>query len=266
MKKIEKMRNFLRKLLPKPLFRLAMHLYRLPQSIVYFRGPHTYKQDGLITRHNTDFLHDPRFQAAYNIGAKVGKWQEKGFRLQWRVHVLCWAAQHALHLEGDFVECGVNTGGFSRAVADYVNFQNENRIFYLMDTFNGLVEQYLSDTEKARGINRDYIQYAETYDYTKNIFSDFENVKLIRGPIPDTLEQVNVEKVAFLSIDMNNTVPEIAAAEYFWEKLVKSAIIVLDDYGWQMHIEQKQAFDKFATERGTQVLTLPTGQGIIIKP
>src|SRR5690606_2246179 len=140
------------------------------------------------------------------------------------------AAQHAAHLEGDFVECGVDTGGYSRAVIEYIQFQNEKRTFYLLDTFNGLVEEYLTDAEKARGISRNYVHYPETYEYTKSVFQDFENVQLIRGPIPDTLVQVQATKIAYLSIDMNNVVPEIAAAEYFWDKLVSGAIIVLDDY------------------------------------
>jgi O-methyltransferase len=260
------MKNLLRKYLPRSLFQLLRHIYRLPGGIVYFPGPHNYRQDGLMTRHNADFLNDLRFQKAYNIGAKAGKWHEKGYRLHWRVHILCWAAQHAQHLDGDFVECGVDTGGFSRAVMEYIQFQNETRTFYLMDTFNGLVDNYISVTERTRGIGRDYISYSETYEYTKHVFKDFNNVRLIQGPIPDTLPQVKPEKVAYLSIDMNSTLPEIAAANYFWDKLVKGAIIVLDDYGWALHIEQKQAFDSFAADRGVSVLTMPTGQGIIIKP
>lgn len=219
-----------------------------------------------MTRHNADFMQEPRFQNAYNTGAEAGKWTQKGYRLHWRVHVLCWAAQHALHLEGDFVECGVNTGGFSRAVIEFVQFQNEPRTFYLLDTYNGLVEEYLTPEEKKRGLTRKNVPYAETYEYTKSVFKDFANVTLVRGPVPDTLPQVTSTKVAYLSIDMNSVAPEIAAAEYFWDKLVSGAIIVLDDYGFQSHFEQKKAFDQFAAKQGTQVLSLPTGQGIIIKP
>jgi hypothetical protein len=42
---------------------------------------------------------------------------------------------------------------------------------------------------------------------------------------------------------MNNTTPEIAAAERFWDRLVPGGIIVLDDYGWRKQINQKIAFD-----------------------
>lgn len=48
--------------------------------------------------------------------------------------------------------------------------------------------------------------------------------------------------------------------------MVSGAIVVLDDYGWSGHEEQKHAFDSFARSRGVEVLSLPTGQGLILKP
>jgi hypothetical protein len=59
----------------------------------------------------------------------------------------------------------------------------------------------------------------------------------------------------------DNTAPEIAAAEHFWDRLVPGGIIVLDDYGWRKQINQKIAFDRFADARKINVLSLPTGQG-----
>ena len=38
-----------------------------------------------------------------------------------------------------------------------------------------------------------------------------------------------------------------------------------DDYGSALHSEQQKAFDRFARNRGVQVLALPTGQGLIFK-
>ena len=54
------------------------------------------------------------------------------------------------------------------------------------------------------------------------------------------------DKVAYLSIDMNSTIPEIAAAEYFWPKMVNGGVMILDDYGFSKHTNQKIAFDNFA--------------------
>jgi len=88
----------------------------------------------------------------------------------------------------------------------------------------------------------------------------------VQGIIPGTLSQVTAEKVSYLSIDMNCVAPEIAAAEFFWDKLVSGAVMVLDDYGFELHEPQKRAFDAFAEKRGVQVLSMPTGQGLIFKP
>jgi hypothetical protein len=84
--------------------------------------------------------------------------------------------------------------------------------------------------------------------------------------VPDTLEKVPATQVSFLSIDMNCVAPEIAAADFFWPELSRGAIVVLDDYGFTARLEQKRAFDEFAGRNGVSVLSLPTGQGMLIKP
>src|SRR5688572_14707468 len=71
-----------------------------------------YNDGHLISFHNADFLKDPRFAEAYRLGEATNSWL--GHQLPWRIYVLCWVAERAARLEGDFVECGVNRGGFSR--------------------------------------------------------------------------------------------------------------------------------------------------------
>ena len=44
------------------------------------------------------------------------------------------------------------------------------------------------------------------------------------------------------------------------------AAVVLDDFGWCGYWRQRVAHEAFAAERGTQILELPTGQGLLIKP
>ena len=223
----------------------------------------TYDQDGLKTIHNADFMRDETFLNAYRAGEKLDSWF--GAKIHWRAHVVLWAATRGMGLDGDFVECGVHRGGFSRAVIEYTDFgRNIDKHFYLLDTYDGLNEGLVSIEEKQNGI-LDY-PYKSNYDEVKEAFSKFANVIIIKGIIPDTLSQVPSKKVAFLSIDLNCAEPEIAAAEFFWDKLVPGAVVVLDDYGWAKHIVQKHAFDDFASRKKVQILSLPTGQGIIIKP
>jgi O-methyltransferase len=230
----------------------------------HYNGTITYDTDGLTTSHNCDFINEPRFAKAYAAAAATNPWP--GFTLQWRVYTVCWFADFVKNLAGEFVECGVNTGAYARAVIDYIDFNSLNKTFYLFDTFEGMVEELVSEEEKKAGVSS-YLNghYKEIYEEVVRTFKPF-NTKIIKGAVPYTLNDFDKEKVCFLSIDMNCVAPEIAAAEFFWDKLVSGAVIILDDYGFPQHIQQKLAFDKFAKEKGVEILTLPTAQGIFFKP
>lgn len=225
------------------------------------RGNLSYNQDGLSTTHNCDFIDEPHFKFAYEKGKDTGCWEHD--QVHWRVYILCWAANQVKNLEGDFVECGVYKGGFSRAVIEYINFKELPKNFYLIDTFEGLVPELLTETEKHLGA---LYKYDGVYNSVVNTFKEFSNVKVIKGIVPKILSTITTKKICYLSIDLNCVVPEIAAVNFFWDQLVEGGIIILDDYGWTNHTEQKKAFDEFAKEKGIQILSLPTGQGLIIKP
>jgi len=227
------------------------------------REPFRFSEDGLRTIHNCDFTESPRFIEAYRAGEATKSWGTAG-NIRWRAYVVCWAAEQAGHLPGDFVECGVNRGGFARMIIEYLGPGTFNRKFYLLDTFKGFFEASLSEAEKT-GVAQKY-GYSDCLADVKRTFAPFSFVEIVPGPVPDTLERVPATRVSFLSIDMNCTAPEIAAAEFFWPKLSSGALVVLDDYGFTAHLEQKRAFDEFAARNGVSVLSLPTGQGMLIKP
>lgn len=233
-----------------------------------------YNEDGLISAHNVDFLDEPKFKLAYQKAVDEKLYVSSDIR--WRLHVACWAGTHALALGGDFVECGVNKGFMSRIVMDYLDFGGRPHTFYLLDTFQGFDENQLTAQErekllhayehaKTSGKSWEMGMYEPCYDVVMRAFSRFNNAKLIKGSIPETLVEVKSDRVAYLSIDMNCVGPEIAAIEFFWPKLLQGGVVILDDYGWVTHEAQKDAMDAFARKVGTKVLSLPTGQGLLIK-
>jgi hypothetical protein len=238
---------------PAGLTTLAHMLYRL-------RG--AYFQDGLLTVHNSDFRKDPRFREAYRLGKATGSWGRQD--VEWRAYVCCWAAWSVRDKPGDFVECGVNRGALSRAVMHYIGFEQLGKRFWLLDTYEGLAEHLISEDERRLGILPG--GYEPCFEQVVATFRSIRGVEIVRGIVPDTLASVTSERVCYVSLDMNNAAPEIAAAEHLWERLVSGGIIVLDDYGWAKQINQKRAFDSFAERRGVKILGLPTGQGLIIKP
>lgn len=232
-------------------------------------GPPSFEGDALRTYcKNVSWMQEPRFREAYETGFNSGHRYSHlpDLHLEWRIHVILWAAQQALHHPGDFVECGVNTGIFSLTVCKYLDFAKLPRRFYLFDTFAGIPESQMSATERTHRLkeNRDF--YQDCFDIARQNFSPWPNTQLVRGLVPDTLSNVDIQQVAYLSIDMNIAKPERDALEFFWPKLVSGGVIVLDDYGWKNYAEQKATIDEFANAHGIQICTLPTGQGIIVKP
>ena len=237
------------------------------------RAP-TYDADSLVTYHKTPyFLADPAFRAAYSRGMNSGHHiarppgSDDDVNIEWRVHVVLWAASQALLTEGDFVECGVNTGIYSLAICDYLDFNRTGRSFWLFDTFRGIPQDQISPREHELGRAEENAQwFSECYDLAKQNFAPFPRARLVRGRVPETLATVDIDRVSYLSLDMNIAEPEAAAFEHFWPRLSPGAVVVLDDYGWDGFAPQREVLDALAAERGVRILQCPTGQGLLVKP
>jgi O-methyltransferase len=228
----------------------------------------TYSADGFATTHNAAFLVEPSFRAAYQAGVDSGHriCAPKDLHIEWRVYVCCWAAEHALHLSGDFVECGVSTGIVSRAVTRYVDFGARQRRFWLIDTFEGIPLDQALPSERKLAESKNQRHYFDCSAEVRAHFASMDNVEVVKGTVPDVLPSLAIDRVAYLHIDMNIAEPEVAAAEHFWDRLVSGGVVVFDDYGSLAHVEQKAALDNFARARSVGILTLPTGQGLLIRP
>lgn len=189
---------------------------------------------------NTDFLKDPLFQESYKLGISTTFILDEEHRKifwydYWRVYIACYFAKNCVDLEGDFVECGVNTGFLARAILHYTNFKEKlHKKFYLLDTFCGVPDNQFSDREKALGLSQVSKKYyrGDIFQKVQKTFENFDNICLIKGEIPGSLQSVSSKLVAFLSIDMNCAYPELKALEFFWEKLVPGAVVIFDDYGF----------------------------------
>jgi hypothetical protein len=185
----------------------------------------TYSKMGLITNKNCDFQKDPQFIKAYKSAMRQQYMPDTDI---WRYHVNHWAICQAMKLDGDFVECGVYRGSTAMSNVVYIDFKSiKDRKYYLFDTYNGLDNKVSTDEE----YNREKNKYPECYKFVVDSFKDYPNVVIVKGVVPETLSQVNIEKVSYLSIDMNCAYAELEAMKHFWSKLVIGGIIVLDDYG-----------------------------------
>ncbi len=234
---------------------------KLGYEIWNMRQPHVYSEDGLSTHHVHDFIHKPRFQSAY---ARAVKANGSDHHMRWRAHVALWVAHQAAKLPGDFVECGVSTGFLASAIMHDLRWNGMDKNFWLFDTWTGLDASETTEAETAAGRLKWYADL--DYDKVKANFVEFERVHMVRGSVPTSLDTVEIPQVCYLSLDMNCVGPEIAAAAHFWPKIVPGGFMLLDDYAYSGYEAQHFAFDQFASENGFQILSLPTGQGLAIKP
>lgn len=248
-----------------------------PYGLQIVRSPHgrrsVYDADGLMTwNKNLDFIRNARFESAYRKGMNSGHAIDgpegvgKDIHIEWRVAVCCWAASHAAKLPGDFVECGVNSGICSLSICDYIGFNETGKFFWLFDTYDGIPEAQMAEKDDPNLKRAHNHMYRDMYATAAANFAPYGRAKLIRGSVPETLTTVAIDRVAYLSIDMNIAYPERAAIEFFWPKLSPGAVVVLDDYGWLGFEAQKETMDEFARKVGVEIMTLPTGQGVILKP
>ncbi|HTQ55440.1 MAG TPA: class I SAM-dependent methyltransferase [Bryobacteraceae bacterium] len=233
------------------------------------RSPAYYARDSLFTTNNDHFRASPDFQAAYARGVKAGGGADP--HIEWRVHVALWAAGAAVRVPGDFVECGVNAGFFSSAVLHHLDWNRLDKRFFLIDTFAGPVAAQYSGEEVRGGRFAAAQDAAARGAYVTDLarvranFAEWFRVEVVQGVVPEVLPSVPVSQVAFLHIDMNCAYPERAALEYFWGLLAPGALVLFDDYAYFGYESLTRAIDEAARSLGAQVLSLPTGQGLIVR-
>jgi hypothetical protein len=218
----------------------------------------SYFGDHFATIHYVAFLNDNKFIESYNNSflnvdpniVNIIRSQD----ISWRAHIVTWAANQALKLEGDFVECGVWWGLLSKVICQYTDFEKQDKVFYFFDSWGdpNLLEKNHKNYDK------------DVFVSVKKRFLKYPNVKFVRGLVPEVLENVKIEKISYLSIDMNGSIAERFALEKFYDIIVPGGIIYFDDYGWG-YPELRETIDDFFKNKPEKLLHFPSGNSIIIK-
>ncbi len=216
-------------------------------------SPGYYFSDNFFTwGRNLSCFDDENFVEAWKNNIAI----DSDIGIMWRRYIMACSAFHAVQLEGDFVECGVFQGSGIKTVMDYLGGKEFPKTFWGYDTYDyNPVENHENEFQKE-GFFESVLARFEGYD----------QVKLVKGFIPDAFEQNIPEKIAYLHIDLNNAAAELHSLDYLFDRVVSGGVIILDDYEWSgIYRPQKQAEDPWFDARGYRVTPLPTGQGIIYK-
>ena len=216
-------------------------------------APGSYLGDNLFTwARNLSLLEDAAFRNAWQSNVQNASDEA----IAWRRYILCCAACHCVQLDGDFVECGVLYGTGVKTVIDYFGKEAFRKIFWAYDSF---------DTNPVEG-HKFQEQGEGTFDRVRVRFADYDKVRLVRGLLPESLADNSPGRIAYLHIDLNSAVFEIAVLDHLFDRVVPGGIVVLDDYEWSgVYREQKIAEDAWFAARNYRVFPLPTGQGLVLK-
>jgi len=215
--------------------------------------------EGLATWSKTmAFYDDPRFIELADRHAHLlplPNWH-------WNLQTVLWAVRQTRHLEGELMELGVFKGHTTLFCAEYIEFGDWPKTWFLYDTFDGIPDDQVDASfRKSNSIYKGTFSFEEVRDR----FAHIANIKVIKGRVPEVLADTCPDKIAFLHMDLNNATAEIQALEAVFDKITPGGIIVFDDYGWTVSRAQFDAENAWFAERGMQILPLPTGQGLFIK-
>lgn len=206
------------------------------------------------------FVADARFMelAEGDVGiapAGVANWH-------WNLAMVLAAAQQARDLPGDFVELGVYKGHTTKFLAEYLGFEGWSKRWWLYDTFDGV-----PDDQQDPGRNVTAANYGEAFSFeeVRDRFAPWANITVTRGRVPEVLDEVCPDAIAFMHIDLNNATAEVGALDRLYDRLVPGGVIVFDDFLWQTSAAQRSAEQAWFEARGLTVFPLPTGQGLFVR-
>jgi len=138
-------------------------------------------------------------------------------------------------LKGDIVECGVWNGGACAIMAkSYQNAGGRNeRSIWIFDSFEGLPPPGERD---GKSVAKNYFKGLSkgNLEKVRFIFNKlsipFDNVKVVKGWVEDTLPKNNLGPVALLHIDTNWYESVKAALDHIYDKVVVGGFIMVDDF------------------------------------
>jgi O-methyltransferase len=190
---------------------------------------------------------------------------------RWRHYIVYWSAKLAARntkSQGpcNFVESGVWYGmSATYAISALENQMDKdsNYKIYLYDAWDSMKLEHLTTKESWAEGEYSYL----SLDQTKTNLKEFkEHCEFIKGYIPEVFsESPGPNKLSWLHIDLNSSMPTQKTLEQFVPKLLSGGIVLFDDYGHKGWSETKKVADEFFTEKDGTLMPLPTGQAIFFK-
>ncbi len=158
------------------------------------------------------------------------------------------------NVEGSVAECGVLRGEFAVVLSKLF----PDRKLYLFDTFEGIADSYVSESERQLW-NPEVLENAEGYftnvPSMEAIVDNIpwkQNVITRKGFFPDTAignEEIESDEYCLVDIDMGFYEPTVAALEFFYPRVTPGGYILVDDIRHRGVDAVRQAIEEFCQSK-----------------
>lgn len=156
-----------------------------------------------------------------------------------------------LNIQGACAEVGVYKGEFAKHINKFL----PDRKMYLFDTFEGFGDQKLVEIEKSiDNINTAFIDTSVNEVISK--MTTPQNCIVRKGYFQETIEGIENQQFAFVSLDADLYDPIYEGLVYFYPRMSKGGYIFVHDYGMAAWPGVKQAVDRFCKEQGVSIIPL----------
>lgn len=199
------------------------------------------------------FLEDKEFLDYYRRFMDPDNWHSLD-----RKYMLAQLLKQTTNIPGDLAECGVYKGASAYLMCRAI--QGTNRHVHLFDSCEGLSVPGENDGDYwvsgALSASEDAIHQA---------LAEFDNYHLYRGWIPQKFTEASKRKFSLVHIDVDLYQPTYDSLQFFYPRVAKGGIIIMDDYGFITCPGAKRAADEYFVGKPEPILMLTTGQGMVIK-
>lgn len=189
---------------------------------------------------------------------------ERGFRDKVRFYNFWFQIERLKKnkVAGAFAELGVHQG----KTAKVIHCMDEDRKFYLFDTFEGFpTEDLEQETQTDARFSTE--MFADTdMEQVQMFMNGNDNLIFKSGVFPSTTVGMKEEIFALVNIDADLYAPTIEALRFFYPRLSAGGVIIVHDYNHTWEGIPK-ALDEFMPTISESLIELPDwqGSGMIIK-
>lgn len=215
-----------------------------------FFGDFPISEDNKLWREDLDFLKQYRKLSPNNPYSQDRKFVLREF------------VRFTRNVPGVIAECGC----FEGASAYFMATEVRDIPIYLFDSFEGLSAPGKFDVpsiDSALSWNTGDMKASEKK--LRENLKGFPNISIKKGWIPERFNEVAEQTFRFVHIDVDLYQPTLDSLDFFYPRLQKGGVILMDDFGFTTCPGAHKAATDFMKNKPEAIIHLPTGQGIIIK-